>query len=118
MTTLMSRAVARGYKQARRVNSTSITITRGLDSVDLSVIPGETAYESERDGEAIYNFNSRDFLILASEFILDGSVTTPQRGDVVTEGSTTFQSLGRGSDQNWEYTDPTKTVIRLRTKER
>jgi len=116
---LVSNAIVAAYKAARSVNAATITITRPRtgETVSLSAVPGSTSHVVETDGMIVNEIRSRDFLVLTSEFVLGGSQTTPERGDVITSGGKTFKALAASGEQHWRYTDQTETVIRIFTKE-
>lgn len=120
--TAMSTAVIGGYQSARGLAGVSITYKRVVSAettyqVALTAIPGETVHSVERDGQVMDEMKSRDFLILASELVLNGSQTTPARHDVIVEDGKEFHVLAIGPEPQWRYTDPTKAIIRVHTKE-
>lgn len=99
------------------LSGSSITYSRpGVGSVTIDAIPGESSHEIERDNTIIDEVRSRDFLVVASDLVIDGSTITPERHDTITEGGETYTVLAVGGEAHWRWTDPTKAMIRIHTK--
>lgn len=116
--TLISSALAQSFYALRRVAGVSVTFTRPSTghSVTLTAVPGSTGHEVERDGQVIDEVQSRDYLVLASELVLNGAQITPDRHDTITEAGTVHKVLNVGGEAQWRYSDPQKTIIRIHTK--
>ncbi len=95
----------------------SIAYTRGPNSVTLTATIGETDYEKEDAHGVIIRFESRDFIIDASDLLLNGSVVTPQDGDTITYGGETYEVLSLDGGRPYEPTDPYETQWRIHTKQ-
>lgn len=89
----------------------------GVGSVNLTVIRGESVQEVDRDGQVVQEHRTRDYLVQASELVIEDSLTTPQRHDMITEDGETYQVLAINGEPHWRYTDRTKTVLRIHCKE-
>ena len=98
----------------------SVTYGRGSDSVTLDATIGRTVFESINDYGVIEKTVSRDYLIRASDLILDSVLTLPQRGDQVDEvdGSSTYvyEVMAPGREPVYRYSDPYRKTIRIHTK--
>lgn len=116
MANLIDNAVAGIFKQTRRVSGIPITYTRGATSLSLTAIPGQTVLEVE-SGDIMIQHKSRDYLILAEELVFGGVAVVPARGDVITDNGKTKSVLAVGGEANWKYTDQSRQVIRVHTKE-
>ena len=114
--TAISRALQSAYRTARGLSGVAVVYTRGLNSVSLTAIPGAQVHSVERDGEFHEEIKSRDYLILATELIIDGEETLPQRNDTITEGDQVYKVLWVGGESQWEWTDPQRVIIRVKTK--
>lgn len=121
---LVSRGSAAHKRRAKLSAGVSITYARGVDSVELTAWEGRTlfAIESRQEGAARVQWGDKDYLIVASELILDGDTVTPREGDRITqtlpEGDVTFEVLppNRG-EPAWRYSDPQRTILRVHVKE-
>jgi len=62
---------------------------------------------------------STDWIVLAADLTISGTVVTPQRGDTVTVDDITYRVMPFGaSSQLWQYHDPERRYLRIHTKER
>jgi hypothetical protein len=64
---------------------------------------------------------SRDFLLLAADLVLDGTSTLPQRGDRIYEsqGDQTYvyEVTAPAKEPCWRYSDPYRKTLRIHTKQ-
>ena len=101
----------------------AVTYTRGAYTVTLRAAPGRTLYERETAAGIIETVESKDFLFSTADLILNGSQALPQRGDKLTESDTdtgkiyTYEVTGPGTEAVYRFADPTRSVIRLHTKQ-
>ena len=116
MATVVEQAVIAAYNAARRLAGVSLTYTRGANSVVVTAIPGRSTQTVEV-GDTINEVQTRDYLILASELILSGAETTPQRGDTITVGLSVLDLLSVSGEPVWRYSDQTRQVIRIHAKD-
>ena len=96
-----------------------VTISRGAASTAISkAVPGRSQHDVTSNGQLVEQVQSRDFLILASAYAFDGTVSLPKRGDRVTEDSTgkVYAILAMGTEAQWRYTDQTEQILRVHTK--
>jgi hypothetical protein len=63
----------------------------------------------------------RDFLIRSSELLLGGASVVPAEGDRITETIDgvvcVFESIKTPTEPAWRYTDATRAMIRIHTKQ-
>lgn len=109
-TSAMAAAAVASYKAQRQMGGVDITYARGADSVSLSVVPGALSDITDANGN---QKRFKDFLILASELILDSSTVTPNRKDVITFNGSTYKVTGEGGEPPWRYSDPYEQIIRV-----
>lgn len=114
--TAQDNAVIAGYKIARRFAGVTITYTRGASSVEIVAVPGRST-QSVDNGDIITELQTRDYLLLASELVIGGAEVTPERGDTVTVGGEVLALLSQNGEPLWRYTDQTRTMLRIHTKE-
>ncbi len=107
-----------GYKAARLAAGVSVTYRRGTDEATLSVLPGSSKLEVLEDGRGITRdeHHSEDFLILASELVLDSAEVTPERFDEIDIDGRTLRAFDASGVPHWEYADQYRAVIRVRCK--
>jgi len=119
MVTAIQSAVLASYKAQRAAGGRSITYTRGVNSVSLTVNVGSSPSLVANDfGVVIDERHYRDFLILASELILATVTVTPARADVITEGTKTFLVISEGGSPHFTYSDSYDQIIRVHTVEK
>lgn len=121
MATQHSLGLAIGFEVMRQVSGVDITYTRPGEpdlSVALWVVPGRSSHEVVQSNMVVEQVQSLDFIVKASEFILDGAVTLPQSGDYCEDEDGSVHSLlNVGGEPAWKYTDQTKQFIRLHFKQ-
>ena len=119
MATAMATAAAASYKANRRAGGTTITYTRGVNSVALTVVVGSSPSLVANDyGVVIDERHYRDFLILASELILATVTVTPARADVITEGTKTYLVTADGGEPHYVFSDRFEQILRVHTVEK
>ena len=117
MTDRFSTAVTRGL--SRHPGRRTVTYARGEDSVQLTVIVGQTeSTELSPQLEAIVS-HLRDYLLTdASSLVLGGVLTRPQPGDRITDGALVFEVLPAGDDEPcYRFSGPDRQMLRIHTKE-
>ena len=114
---------ASNWLEEKRTQHLSRTVTyqRGADTVDVPASIGRTTFEVDDGYGIVQKWESRDFLILATDLVLNGSQTLPERGDRIQEiqGATTFtyEVLAPGKEPPWRYSDPFRKTLRIHTKQ-
>ena len=100
--------------------SHAVTYCRGAESVELQATVGQTTFEVEREF-GVQKVESRDFLIRATDLVLGGQPTEPQRGDRVKETLggqvVVFEVMAPGDEPPWRYSDPGRKTLRVHTKQ-
>lgn len=95
----------------------TVTYQRGADTVDLPASMGRTTFEVDDGYGLLQKFESRDFLILANDLVLNGSHVLPQRGDRIVENGFTYEVLAPGKEPVFRYSDPYRKTFRIHTKQ-
>ena len=115
------------WLEGKRKAYAASTVTysgRGF-SVDVEASIGTTTFDVETAGGGIESFESRDFLILATDLRLGGPqrpAVTPARGDRIKElsdaGDETFvyEVMAPGGEPPWRYSDAFRKALRVHTK--
>ncbi len=106
--------------QRTRHLSRTVTYLRGGDSVDIAATIGRTEFEQADEYGVVHRTESRDFLVLAADLVLDGKATLPQAGDriheAVGEQLFIYEVMAPGSEPPWRYSDLYRRTLRIHTK--
>jgi hypothetical protein len=101
--------------------SQPVTYERGSQSATLFATIGKTVFAIDDGRGAVLQHESRDFLILAENLVLEGQTVLPERGDRIreTQGDITFvyEVLAPGNEPCWRYSDPYRKTIRIHAKQ-
>jgi hypothetical protein len=103
-----------------QVRGEAATFARGANSCELTAVRGQSTWERSETYQAVrVGDRSTDWIVLAADLIISGTVVTPQRGDTITVDDVTFRVMPFGpSSQLWQYHDPERRYVRIHTKER
>ena len=93
---------------------------RGEDSVDVRAAIGKSVFEIVDAYGVMERVESRDYLVPASDLVLDDEVTLPARGDRIkeTDGEKVFvyEVMAPGSEPHFIFSDPYRKTLRIHTK--
>lgn len=107
--------------QRTRFATRVVTYLRGNSSVEVLATIGRTEFEIAGEYGVVEKAESRDFLILAADLVLDRQATLPERGDRIreTQNATTFvyEVMAPGQEPPWRYSDAYRKTLRIHTKE-
>ena len=99
----------------------SVTYHRGADSVQVQATVGKTIFEIDNGYGILEKVESRDYLILTVDLVLNGQEILPQRGDQVkeTDGSKTYtyEVMAPGKEPHYRFSDPYRKTLRIHTKQ-
>ncbi len=120
MADLLGKAAAWLDDQRVRHLSRPVTYARGEHSVEVQAAVGRTEFEVDNGTGVLEKVESRDFLIRASDLVLDGSAVLPERGDRIREEQDgmlyVYEVMAPGREPCWRYSDPYRRVLRIHTK--
>ena len=92
----------------------------GVSSVDVLATIGRTEFEVDDGAGALLKVESRDYLILTADLVLDGQQTPPKQGDFILEtvGTTTYvyEVMAPGGAPHYRHSDPYRQTLRIHTK--
>ncbi|MGE4157616.1 MAG: hypothetical protein AB7F75_00800 [Planctomycetota bacterium] len=98
-----------------------VTYVRDTESVSVQATIGRTIFEVENGRGVLEKFESRDFLVLTQDLVLDGSPVLPERGDTIleTQGPTVhvYEVMAPGKEPHYRYSDPFRKTLRVHTKQ-
>lgn len=117
MVSRMDQLISRGLDRMREKAGRQITYTDGVHSVVVTAVPGTSGHDQLDDTGMPVTAQSRDYLVKASELILNGSVVTPAAGHQIIDDGATFSVRSIGSDSAWRYSDAARTTLRIHTVE-
>ena len=121
MTDLLQQAS--DWLEAKRTQYASrvVTYARGAQSVEVLATIGKTTFEVDDGYGVLVRHESRDFLILTADLVLDAEQVLPQRGDRIreTQNQTVFiyEVSAPGKEPCWRYSDPYRKTLRIHTTE-
>jgi hypothetical protein len=116
MTNLLANGI--GWLADRLIDhaATTITYKRGTSSVTLSALVGETTVQVADDvGIVRMEWTARRYIMRATDLVLAGEQTTPQRGDRIeeTDGATTrvYEVVDNPGGICRDWSDPYHTMV-------
>ena len=99
----------------------SVVYERGAASGEVPATIGRTVFELDDGFGVLERVESRDYLILAEDLVLEGQPTLPQRSDRIREpdGATVivYEVMAPGKEPHWRYSDPYRKTLRVHTKQ-
>lgn len=101
--------------------SQTVTYSRDADSVDVHATYGKKLLKlADGMGGFRMEWTDMDFLIPAADLVLNGSLITPLRGDLIhiSQGGQvqTFEVFPYGSEPPWRWSDPYQLTARIHAK--
>jgi hypothetical protein len=106
--------------QRTKFATREVVYRRGSATVNVLATIGRTLFELDNGYGVLEKAETRDYLILAADLILDTQLTLPQRGDKILEtdqGRTyVYEVLAPGREPHWRYSDPYRRTLRIHTK--
>lgn len=89
--------------------------------VEVRATVGRSEFQLVGEDGGSLQVESRDYLILVSELVLDGQAVTPLAGDLITdENGLRYEVLPSGfsgtGEPSWRYSDLYRRTFRIHTK--
>jgi len=120
MTNLLQQASDWLEDRRNRFAASTVEYVRGSRSVQIAATIGKTTFEVDDGYGVLVRQESRDFLMLAAELVLDGQPATPQRGDRIreTQNNTVFiyEVTAPGKEPCCRYSDAFRKTLRIHTQ--
>lgn len=95
----------------------SITLSRGGQSCSAIATRHDHTHERYDSYNIVVTTKIREYGIRASAYAPAGTADTPQIGDRITDGSSTFEVLSVPGKPHYDYSDSNRTMLIVRTKE-
>jgi len=93
---------------------------RGLAQAEVRATIGKTIFETDGGTGILEKTESRDYLILTADLVLNDESTLPSRGDRIreSEGGKVFvyEVMAPGRQPHYRYSDPYRKTLRIHTK--
>lgn len=99
--------------------SRTVTYTRGSDSVQLSATPGKSEYSiiEAAGGGVTEHVQSRDYMIVRADLVINGQYVLPQPGDRIPDVDGIFEVTLQDGVNCYEFSDPAyRRMLRIHTK--
>ncbi|MEO0586366.1 MAG: hypothetical protein AAF078_01880 [Planctomycetota bacterium] len=106
---------------ARKAAGETITLTRASaagPTAGVVASRGKTSGETPEAFGRPVRVDAIDFLIAATDYAFDGTITYPDRGDTITDAAGNVYDVRSpgASVPEWEWSDPGRTQLRVHTK--
>ena len=98
-----------------------VTYQRGGLSVSLAASPASPRSQADQNENIIVRADDQDWILTASDLVLGGSQTLPERGDKIrwAKSSTetqVYEVLAADGEEHWSWLDPHQTMLRIHSK--
>lgn len=120
-TNLLQKASEWLENQRTRHAASTVEYVRGGLAADVLASIGKTTFEIDDGYGVLVRFESRDFLILTADLVVNGESILPQRGDRIreTQGTTVlvYEVTAPGKEPCWRFSDVFRKTLRIHTKQ-
>jgi len=120
MTDLLEKGSTWLEDQRTRHLTRLVTYQRGTNSVEVKATFGRTIFEEADDFGVIQKTESRDFLVLAADLVLNGERVLPKAGDRIREvqgdQGFVYEVMAPGTEPPFRYSDAYRQTVRIHTK--
>ena len=120
MTDMLDSAAEWLDDQRVRHLSRAVTYVRGESSVEVLAAVGHTVFEVDDGTGVLEQYESRDFIVSASDLVIDGVAITPARGDRIREEQAgtvyVYEVMAPGRFPHAKFSDRSRRTLRIHTK--
>jgi hypothetical protein len=102
--------------QRKKHLSSPVIYRRGEDTAEVLATIGKTIFRIEDEYGRIVHYESRDFLISSADLVINGTITTPQRGDEIIDEGFVYEVMAPANEPEWRYSDTNRQTLRIHTK--
>ena len=89
-------------------------------SVEVQATIGRTEFDVDNGAGVLLRVESRDYLILTTDLVLDGEQTPPKQGDFICEHigerEYVYEVMAPGGAPHFRFSDPYRRTLRIHTK--
>jgi hypothetical protein len=98
----------------------TVTYQRGDQCAEMPATVGKTIFRLDAGYGVTERYESRDYLVLTRDLVLNGAPILPQSGDRIreTDGSKVFvyEVMAPGGEPHYRYSDGYRKTLRIHTK--
>jgi len=116
MANMLKNAMSWLESQREKHLSSFITYRRDDDTVEVPATIGKTVFRIEDEYGRVVRYESRDFLITASDLVLTGTLVLPERGDEIIDDGYIYEVMAPANEPKWRYSDSFRNTLRIHTK--
>ena len=100
--------------------ASSVKYCRDGECVIVQATVGRTVFQIARDMNPFERFESRDYLVTATDLVFQGNAVLPRRGDTIREEQDgkvyVYEVMAPGTEPHFRYSDPYRKTLRIHTK--
>lgn len=89
---------------------------RGDSDLCIRATRGRSVFEVTDDQGFMTKIETQDYIVTASDFIIDSLPSAPERGDRLTDGDIIFEVMPVGTEPCYRYTDEHRLQFRIHVK--
>ncbi len=93
-----------------------VAYRRGDETVEVPATIGKTIFKIEDEYRRVVRYESRDFLITASDLLLDEAIILPERGDEIIDEGFIYEVMAPANEPEWRYSDSFRNTLRIHSK--
>jgi hypothetical protein len=111
-------AAAAALSAARRAGGVAITIRRGSSEEPATATLAKTVFTDKSDGSstrALQRVETRDYMLPAAEYLVDGDPATPAAGDQIVQAGRTYEVVSVNGEPCYRSADPGDVWLRVHT---
>ena len=96
--------------------SVPVTYRRGSDSAEVQATIGKTVFKVTDDYGRFQHIESRDYLISATDLVLNDTQILPEPGDEIIENGFIYEVMAPNNEPEWRFSDSSRQTLRIHTK--
>jgi hypothetical protein len=117
----LNKIILDNFNTVLAVNGVDVTYQRGNDTVTVKAVIGITNFRIDTDYGISEHIESRDYLIKASDLIINGESILPKKLDkikqTIANQTITYEPLAPGDEPLFIWHDTARQVLRIHTKQ-
>jgi len=107
-------------EQRTRFMTRQVVYQRGAESVQLPATVGRTVFQTVDEHGIVIRTESRDYLVLADDLVLGGTLALPKAGDWVREENggmaSIYEVMAPAGESVYRFSDPYRRTLRIHSK--
>jgi hypothetical protein len=104
----------------KQLNGITVTLASGTSSSSVTAIAGQSTFPIEDSAGLLTSLQTRDYLISATDFKLNGAPVEPSVGMTITETlagvNYVYKVISPNGEAAWRWSDPQRIKYRVHTK--